>query len=210
MTIKIPDPNNEGAEIEVYTAEEVTARETAAKTEVEGIWKPQLVEATEKLTDAEKRAAERAGEFANFRKLSDEQVAKLTVAERTIYENTLLLQAEKDKNIENDKKVYDAAVDATIRAKVGNDPKLFEKAKAMYKVIGLEDATPEQMQQRATAAVGALVQTEPDLLAVIGVSSSGSYMPPVAAAKDDSFAATERGKAGAAELGLIIEAPKKE
>lgn len=209
MSLKIPDPNNEGQEIEVFTADELTARETATRTAVEGEYKPKLEDLTGKLTDAEKRAGERAREFGEFRKLSDEQVLKLDAAQRTIYENTLAIHERDLKLGEADKKAYEAAVDATIRGKVGNDPKLFEKAKAMYTLINLEDVTPEQMQQRAAAAVGALVQTEPDLLASLGVSSSGSYMPPQVTQTDKSFADTDKGKAGASELGLTLEAPKK-
>lgn len=202
----ITDPADDTKQIEVFTAEEV-ATKTAA---VEATYKPQVTELTEKLTEAEKRSAERAGEFAQFRKLSEEQVSKLTIAEKTIYENGLALQAEREKNVASEKKTYEAAVDATIRSKVGNDSKLFEKAKDMYKVIGLEDITPEQMQARATAAVGALMQTEPDLLASIGVSVGGTYEPPKPKAQGEgSYADTEAGKAAAAALGLTIEPPKK-
>lgn len=202
----ITDPADDTKQIEVFTAEEV-ATKTAA---VEATYKPQVTELTEKLTDAEKRAAERAGEFAQFRKLSDEQVAKLSVAERTIYENQVAMAAKDETIAAGNKKVYESAVDATIRAKVGNDPKVFDKAKAMYGLINLEDTTPEQMQARAAAAVGALMQTEPDLLASISVGASGSYEPPKPKTQGEgSYADTEAGKAAAAALGLTIEPPKK-
>lgn len=205
MTIKIPDPNNEGQELELYTADEVAAKAL----EVENTYKPQVTSLTEKLTDAEKRMAERAGEFAQFRKLSDEQIAKLDVAQRTIYENSLLLQAEREKNAGADKQAYESAVGQAIRAKVGNDPKLIEKARAMYDVIGLEDVTPEQIQARAAAAVGALSQTEPDIIASLGVSINGSFEPPKAKdAGDKSYADSEAGKAAAKALGLTLEPPK--
>lgn len=78
----------DGAEIEVYTADEVQAREAAAVAAKETEFGVERTKLTGKLTDAEKRAQERAGEFAQFRKLSEEDKAKLSVAERTIYENT--------------------------------------------------------------------------------------------------------------------------
>jgi len=200
----------DGTEVEVFTAAEVTAQIAAEVAKKETEFGTVRTDLEGKLTEAQKAAADRAQQFGEFRKLNEQQLEKLTVAERTIYENTLLLQAEREKNAGADKTAYDAAVDATIRAKIGNDPKLFDKAKAMYGLINLEDVTPAQMQQRVAAAVGALVQTEPDLLASLGVSSSGTYMPPVQkAAGEESFADTERGRAGAAELGIIIEAPKK-
>lgn len=203
--LTIPDPNNEGATIEVYTAEELAAKAI----EVENTYKPQVTQLTEKLTDAEKRMAERAGEFAQFRKLSDDQVKELSVAQRTIYENSLLLQAEREKNAGADKQAYESAVGQAIRSKVGNDPKLIEKAREMYDLIGLEDVTPEQIQARAAAAVGALSQTQPDMVASLGFTN-GSFEPPKAKETgEQSYADTEAGKAAAKALGLTLEPPKQ-
>lgn len=203
--LTIPDPNNEGSTIDVYTAEELAAKAA----EVEGIYKPQVTKLTEDLTDAQKRMAERATEFGQFRKLSDEQVKDLSVANRTIYENQLAMADKDAKLAEADKKTYNSTVDQAIRAKVGNDPKLIEKAREMYDLIGLEDITPEQVQARAAAAVGALSQIQPDLVASLGFVS-GSFEPPKAKdAGEVSFADTERGKEGAALLGLTLEPPKQ-
>ena len=197
-------------EIEVFTTEEVAAARTAASAETEAKFKPQLEELGGKLTDAEKRAAERATEFGQLRKLSDEQVSKLSVAERTIYDNQIEIQKERDKNKEADKAAYDSNVAAAIRAKVGTDQKLFDKVKGMYDIVGLEDNTAGGIARRVTAALGALGSTEPDLLASAGFTVGGSFEPPKAKDKaQETFADTEKGKAGAAELGLITSAPKK-
>lgn len=198
----------DGVETELFTADELAAKAA----EIEGIYKPQVEKLTGDLTAAQKASQERAAEFGQartkFEELSKEQLSKLSEAELVIYNNTRIL-AEKDAQIaESNKKVHDSAVDAALKAKVGNDPKLLEKAKAMYSVIGLEDLTPEQISSRAAAAVGALMQSEPDLLASISVSLGGTYAPPVVVKTDESFANTEAGKAGAADLGLILEVPK--
>lgn len=203
----------DGVEVEVYTTAEHTAALAATKTQVEGEWKPKVDDLTGKLTEAEKAAAKRAAEFGaargEFQRLSDEQQSKLTATELTLYKNQELL-VEKDKQLgESNKTAHANAVDAAIRAKVGTDQKLFEETKKMYQIIGLEDSTPEGIQKRATAALGALGTTEPNLLASAGFGS-GSFEPPQAAGEGEkSFADSERGKAGAAELGIILEAPKK-
>lgn len=203
--LKIPDPNDADKEIEVFTAEELAAKSA----EIEGLWKPQVEKLTGDLTEAQKAATARAREFGEFRKLSDEQVTKLGAAERIIYENQLAMAEKDTKLAEADKKAYESSVDQAIRAKVGNDPKLIEKAKAMYSLIGLSDVTPEEIQARAAAAVGALTQTEPDLIASLGIGTNGTFVPPVVKKDGDkSFSDTEAGKAGAAELGLTLE-PKK-
>lgn len=200
---------DDGTEIEVFTAEEVTAREAAVRTAVEGEYKPQLTEAQQKLAEAATAAAKRAAEFGEFRKLSDEQVTKLSDAERIIYENGLLLQAERDKNATATKTARDTAIATAIRARVGTDQKVFDKVREMYNLITLDDATPEGIAARAAAALGALGQTEPDLLASIGLTAGGGYQPPQQQQGDKSYADSEAGKAGAEALGLMTEAPKE-
>lgn len=192
----------------MYTAEEVTARETAARAAVEGEYKPKLDDVTAKLTEAEKAAAQRAGQFAHFRKLSDEQVEQLAEKDRIIYNNTLLLQEQQEKNVAAAKVAHDNAVVAEIRSRVGTDQKLFEEAKKMYEMIGIDDTTPEGVKARAMAALGALVTTQPDLIASAGFAAGGGFIPPVTETKK-SFADTDEGKALANDLGLIVELPKK-
>ena len=200
---------DDGSEIEVFTADEVAARETAVRTAVEGEYKPKLTEAEQKLAEAAKAAGDRAREFGEFRKLSEEQVAKLSEAERVIYENGLLLQAEREKNAAAAKTARETSITAAIRARVGTDQKVFDRVRTMYDLVNLDDATPEGVAARAAAALGALGQTEPDLLASIGLTAGGGYQPPQRQEGDKSFADTEAGKQGAALLGLMVEEPKK-
>ena len=76
--------NDKDEEIEVYTAEEVQQRETAARSAVEGEYKPKLTAAEAETVRLDGLLKARGEEFKQFRKLSDEQVEKLTVAEKTI------------------------------------------------------------------------------------------------------------------------------
>ncbi len=200
----------DGVEVEVYTAAEVTQRETAAVQAKEKEFGAVKSDLEGKLTDAQKALNERAGEFKQFRKLSEDAVAKLSIAERTIYENGVLLQEERDKTVKSEKERKDLLVDAAIRAKTGNDQKLFDEVKKMWSVIGIEANTPEEMEKKALASLGALQGTSPDLAGKLGSFNGGSWTPP--AVKTDgekTFADTERGAAGAKELGLTLETPKK-
>lgn len=197
-------------EVEMFTADELAAARTSAATETEGKFKPQLDEMGAKLTAAEQRAANRSQEMSEFRKLSEAQVLKMTETERALYENQQILAAEREKNAGADKKAYDAAVSAVIRAKVGKSEDLFKKVHDMYQIVNLEDITPEQMAMRANAAFGAIATTEPDLLAAAGFGPGGSFEPNAQQKKSDtSFADTERGQAGADELGLLTKPPEK-
>lgn len=199
----------DGVEVEVYTAAERDAAVTAARAEVEGEWKPKLTAAEAEKVRLDGLLKTRAEEFKGFRKLSDEQVAALDVAQRTIYENGLALNEEREKSAGLEKERKTNAIAATIRARVGADDKLFEKVKTAYEIVNLTDDTPERIEARVNAALGVLGTQEPDIMAQIAGFGGGGYTPPVQKKEDKSFADTERGKAGAAELGLGLEEAKK-
>lgn len=196
MVLKIPDPSDETKEIEVYTATEVQERETAARATVEGEYKPKLEEATTKLTEAQKRASDRAGEFSNLRTLTEEQKAKLSDVERA------LVEANESRAKESEQR-HEAEVNSAIRARIGTNDKAFEKAKEMWGLVSLAEGTPEQIEQKVLAVIGAVGTTQPDLLA--GISGlSGSFVPPAPKEDGKTFAETERGKAIANDLGLKL------
>lgn len=195
-------------EIEVFTTDELNAKVAEAKTSVEGEWKPKVEKLTGDLTEAEKRGAARAVEMGQFRKLNEDQKAKLTETERSLYDNMELLNGEREKNAGADKKAYDGAVAAAIRGIVGKNDALFQKTLDMYGVIGLEDVTPEQIATKAKAAFGALGMASPDLLASAGFRTDGAFEPPQKVKDPNekpSFADTDEGKAAARSLGLKIE-----
>lgn len=207
MSKKIEDDN--GDEIEVYTAEEMkAATEAAIKTKEEEFGKTKIQIEAER-DEAKKALGERTTEFGQFRKLKDEAVEKLSVAERTLYENQKYMAEDKEKREKEEKDKIEKQVDATIRSKVGTDEKLFEKVKNLYSTIGIDATTPEEIEKKTLMSMGALNISEPNLLASIGFSG-GSFTPPGEKKDDDkSFADTDRGKQGAGELGLKLE-PDKE
>lgn len=196
----------DGVETEVFTEADVAAREAAVKSEFE----PKLTAAETEKVRLEGLLKDRAEEFKGFRKLSDEQVAKLDVAQRTIYENGLALEAEREKNAGYAKTAKESSIAAAVRAKVGTDAKLFEEAMKMYQLVGIDDNTPEGISARATAAFGALSTSQPDLLASAGFSLGGGFAPPEEKSKgEQTFADTDAGKEFAKSMGMVIEPPKK-
>lgn len=198
-----------GAEIEVYTADEVQAREAAAIAAKEAEFAPIKTQLETELGETKKALGERTGEFAQFRKLREEDLAKLSVEERTIYENGLALQQEREKNAANEKARIETLVNNTIKAKAGTDEKLAAKMKDMWSVIGIEATTPEEAESKAKMILGAIGATEPDLVASIGGFSGGFQPPETKKEEEKGYGDTPEGKAGANELGLILETPKK-
>lgn len=199
----------DGEQVEVFTAAEVEAAKTEIKTTVEAEYAPKLADLTTKITAAETAAAARAGEFTNFRKLSDEQVAALAEKDRIIYQNSLVLKEEQDKRVALEKTTHDNAVTSVIKGKAGTNADLQKKMEEMWPLIQIEALTPEQMEAKAQMVLGAISTTTPNLLAGV-IGFTGSYAPP--SGDDDGkkgFGETERGKAMAGALGLLTEAPKK-
>lgn len=205
---KITDEDT-GEEIEVYTAAEVQAEKDTAIAAKEAEFAPIKTKLETDLGEARTSLSARAGEFAQFRKLSDEQIKKLDEKDRIIYENGLALQQEREKSANTEKARIDGLVEATLRGKAGTDEKLFTKMKSMWDVIGIEATTPEAAEAKAKMIIGAIGATEPDLVASLG-SFSGGFQPPAAKKEEEkSYADSDQGKAAANELGLLTEPPKK-
>ena len=108
----------------------------------------------------------------------------------------------------NDLKVRDSLVLSKIKEKVGSDEKVVGKVKDMYSLIGIEANTPEEIEKKVMATIGAIRTTEPDLLASAAGWSGGSYVPPTKNEENKSFADTDAGKRGMDELGLKIPVKK--
>lgn len=198
--------DDSGQEIEVYTADEVKAQLTAKEEEF-GKTKAELEGEVKRVSTI---LSERADEFKQFRKLSDDAVAKLGVAERTIYDNQVALQEEREKNKTIEKQRNDERVESALKARTGGDEKLFAKAKDMWNVIGIDAITPEAIEAKTKMIFGAISATEPDLLASVAGFSGGSWNPPQEKSPEEkSYADTPQGQAAAAELGLKLEADKK-
>ena len=121
------------------------------------------------------------------------------------------MDTEKEKRESAEKTAKENQVVAAIRSKVGTDEKAFTRVKDMYSIMGIEANTPEEIEKKILASIGALRTTEPDIVASVnGFGGGGGYIPPVAHAEGEkSFADTEEGKKFGAELGLKLEVDKK-
>lgn len=202
--------DKDGNEIEVYTAEEVTAKVTEETGKVKAEFEPKIATLETELTGARTALNARAGEFAQFRKLSEEQIQKLDEKDRIIYENGLALQQERERNSEQDKKVKEAAVDAAIRAKAGSDEKLFTRMKEMWGIIGVEAVTAEEIENKTKMVLGAISTTQPDLVASVAGFTGGGFKPPESGGGEKkSFADTEKGQGLMKEIGLKLPEAKK-
>lgn len=202
--------DKDGNEVEAFTADEHNAGITQAVAAKETEFGTKLTEAEKKLAEKDAALAARASEFGQFRKLNEETLAKLSEAERALYDNQLAAKKAEDERVAREKAAQDAAIDAAIKRKAGENTALQTKMKEMWSVIGVEAITPEQIEQKTAMVLGAIGSTQPDLVASVP-GFNGSHLPPQKQQKEgESFADTERGKAAANELGLKIELPKQQ
>ena len=198
--LKVINPDNLEEEIEVYTAEELQAKIEEKETE-----KAQIVKERD---EARVALGNRTAEFGQFRKLNDGAKAKLSEAEKLNYENSLLLHEQLEKNKELEKNVRQSQVDSILRAKVGNDDKLFQKAKETWNIININAETPDEIDAKSRMVLGALGIQDTNPVASVG-NFSGGYLPPGAQGSEGkTFADTDRGRAAAAELGIVLEVKK--
>jgi hypothetical protein len=205
--------DSEGTEVTAYLPEELDTKVSEAVKAKETEFSTKEKTLQEELAGAKKALGDRAEQFSQFRKLNDEQKAKLTEVERINYENTLALNKQQEERAEFEKKNKENMIESVIRSKAGTDEKLFTKMKGMWEIFGVEANTPEQMEQKSRMILGAIGQSEPDLLASVAGFSNGSFAPPPVAGEkkeeDKTFADTPKGKAIANELGLKLEPDKK-
>jgi hypothetical protein len=142
--------------------------------------------------------------------LSEEQVAKLDEKDRIIYENQVQIKNGVDQRIADVAAAQKVVVTNAIKAKAGDNTKLVEKMTEMYDLIGVKAETPEQIEAKVLMTLGAIGTSTPDLVATVAGFAGGSYAPPVVVGNEGkSYADSPEGKAGANELGLTLEAPKK-
>lgn len=202
--------DKDGNEVEAFTTDEHAAGITQAVTARETEFGAKLTDAEKKIAEKDAALAARAAEFGQFRKLNEETLAKLSEAERTIYQNQLLAKEESDSRAAKEKDAQEKAIDAAIKQKAGNNTALQARMKEMWTVVGVEATTPEQIEQKTAMVLGAIGATQPDLVASLP-GFSGSHLPPQKQQKEgESFADTDRGKAAGAELGLKLETPKQQ
>lgn len=151
MSLKVEDPNNPGQEIEVFTPDEVAAKDaelTAAR-----------AEATAAKAEAEKYQKVSAEKTENFKKLNDlTESEKASLSAEKIeamkrFEAAEARAAALEATINEGTKTRAEADKATALASFhGGDPKLKEQLEKNYELINITGNDTASIQQRAKLA----------------------------------------------------------
>ncbi len=154
--MKIEDPNNPGEEIEVFTPDEVAAKDAA------------IAENTKALADA-KAEVERLNQHTalqkdNFKKLNEmSETERASLSAEKIeamkrFEAAEARAAALETKLNDDtKKRIETDTEKALAQYHGGDPKLKEQLEKNFKLINLEGTDTETIQERARLAKNMLV-----------------------------------------------------
>lgn len=154
MALTIPDPNNDGAEITVYTEEEKAEIEKAVA-DKDAI----IAQKEAELETARKFQAEQAQNFKRLRDMTDDEKSKLSASEIESRTRAEKLEADIESlkgSIDSDKqKAFNDAKEAALKKFSGGDKALREKIEQNMGVLTIAD--PTELVRSAAAIAGVVV-----------------------------------------------------
>ena len=192
MTMKIADPENEGQEIEVFTAEEMNAQKAEAES------------ARAEADRLQKVSAEKTENFKKLNEMTEQERASLS-AEKI--ENLKRMEAaeakasalEQKMNEENEKRVTNTKEEILARYHGGN-AELKKVLEDNYNLIQLEGNDTATIQQRADLAVSMEIgKNNANRNPLTAVVSGGA--PAFREKGATNFTETDKGKAALAQMG---------
>lgn len=182
--------NDEGEEVEAYTADEITAERTARETAV--------ADAQEARTALAAKTNDIVNMRQGFKKLADmndEEKAKLSEEQRITMQRLETVEAARQRDLEEGK-------EALFNSLAGNDEKVKEKLKEKYALVQMPESSLEEIRARmnsvstwAFAELG-MVNNQPVAPVLPGGGGAPVFTPP----GGKGFADTQQG----AQLGQAL------
>lgn len=198
--------NDEGEDIEVFTAEE---RDAFVATAVEQKVGETKVEYETRLKEREEYHAQQGTNAGALRKMNEEQLKELSAKDRIIYDNQVALEAANTARATAEGKIVTDRLEAQIKLKANGDADVEKKIRDNLQYIAIDPVTPEQVDTKVAMALGVVFQQQPDIMAMAAAHGGTVYPGGVKPEeKKEDFADTERGKAIAAAHGFIVTPPK--
>ena len=200
--------NDEGEEIEVFTAAE---RDAHANTLIEAKVGETTKEFEARIKEEDEAYALQRDRVGGLIQLTETQKAKLTDNEKVIYANQERVEADRVK-VETDTKTHwDNEVEKEIKAKANGNADLEAKMRANLAFINIDARSAEQVAAKVALARGGVFEQNPDLLAVAG-GFSGTVYPggQKPTEKKESFADTPKAQQIAGQFpGWDLSDPTK-
>lgn len=191
--MKIPDPDNEGQEIEVFTAAELAEKETAlvaANAEVEKL-KGLNAEKTENFRKLHEMTED---EKSKFSAKEIENMARVEAAENKVKELTDQISGDTQKRITTD-------TENALKKYHGGDETLKKALEENFKMINLEGNDTETIQKRAEMAAAMEIGKNNANRNPLMASMGGGAPQQREKGRTDEFLGSDRGKAAIAQMG---------
>lgn len=204
MPITIDNPNGEG-QIDVFTPEEVAAKEAEAQAA-----KDALAARDAEYKKLESIHASQADNFKRFKDMSEEEISKLSAKD---IENIKRIEAAEDaaaaahaKLTEKEQADADAKKATLVQKYTGGDKDLVAKFEEKFATLaGVAD--PEE--RAAAAAILAGIGIVPGVNPITQQFNGAPYVPKEQK-ESEQFLASDRASAAIAAMGGLPELPKKD
>lgn len=195
MPIKVVQ--DDGTEVEAYTADEVTARETAkaeeakaaVRKQVEDEFGAKLSEKDQEIETQRRLIQSKGKSIDDLKKIAEDKEQKFSETERTLAQ----LQLDAQQRIEQAEGEKKASLDrkraALISEVSGGNKEIEKKLTDNYALINLAETDEDSIKARLQSA---MKLTEG--VAAQSFTFSGSGAAPVTKPKADNFAETEKGQ----------------
>lgn len=201
--IKVPHPDKEGEEIEVYTPDEVAARD-AEKDAAITAKDTELAAARAEVEKHKRVASEQTTNFKRFSELGESEKAALSAEKIAEMKRA---EAAEDKvkaledSINSDRQArIKSDTDAALKKYHGGDEKLKEALEKNFKMINLEGTDTETIQERARLAMSMEAGKNGGRNPIFGNMNGGAPQSKEAS-KTEEFLKSEKGAAALKLMG---------
>lgn len=200
MSFKIPDPNNEGAEIEVFTPEEVAAQLTEKLTPVQ-----QEAQAAREEADKYKRvASEQTNNFKKLNEMTEAEKATLSAEKIESMRRAEAAEAQieslKNERSEETKKRIESDTKKALEKYHGDDEKLKEALEKNFKIIALEGNDTDTIFEKARLAA-AMYQGSQTRANPLNSSMFGGSPHSTEKSKTEEFLKSDKAKEAERRMG---------
>lgn len=176
--------NDEGEEVEAFTADEITAERTARETAV-----ADAAEARQALANKTNDIVAMKNGFKKLADMNDEEKAKLSEEQRVTMQRLEAVEGQRQRDLQEAKEVM-------FKSLAGNDQKVLDKLKEKYDLVQMPESSLEEIRTRinsvqpwAFAELG-MVNNHPVAPVIPGAGGAPVFSSPDGA----RFADSEKGE----------------
>lgn len=204
MSLKIPDPDNEDQEIEVFTAAELAEKETAITSAKDA----ELAEAKKEVERLNQHTALQKDNFKRLNEMTEAEKAALSAEKiegMKRFEAAEARAAALEEKINNDTKTrVESDIESEMAKYHGGDEKLKEALKKNFDMINLSGTDTATIKERVKLAAS-MERGRADRINPLNTGFSGSAPHSVEKNKREEFLKSEKAKSAMKAMGEKVD-----